>query len=219
MAVVHNTTLVPSKLELLAPWLPTQPWYRSAGPAELSRAGGFRLDDPAGEVGIELMVVNDASGVNPMSYFTPLTYRGAPLSGADSHLIGTTEHGVLGRRWVYDGVHDVVCVDQVLALLSGNVVAQDQNDSNTVDPTVTRELSVAGGFSRSDATAIESSATATVARGLTLSNGPVALHVVRALDSAANESPQAGSIGEIVAGWTTIGGEARRGIFAFVTQD
>ena len=69
MAVVHNTTLVPSKLELLAPWLLTQPWYRSAGPAELSRAGGFRLDDPAGEVGIELMVVNDASGVNPMSYF------------------------------------------------------------------------------------------------------------------------------------------------------
>jgi hypothetical protein len=26
--------------------------------------------------------------------------RGAPLDGADQALIGTSEHGVLGRRWV-----------------------------------------------------------------------------------------------------------------------
>ena len=50
-------------------------------PETLSRAGGFRLDDPADEVGLELVVVNDASGSVPMSYLTPLTYRGAPLLG------------------------------------------------------------------------------------------------------------------------------------------
>ena len=32
----------------------------------------------------------------------PLTYRGAPLDGGDGWLVGTAEHSVLGRRWVYD---------------------------------------------------------------------------------------------------------------------
>jgi hypothetical protein len=52
VAIIHNTTMVPTKLELLTAWLPRQPWYLGAGRPELARAGGFRLDDPAGEVGI-----------------------------------------------------------------------------------------------------------------------------------------------------------------------
>ena len=59
--IYTGTTMAPTKLELLADWLPRQPWYRrhrAAAPA-LSRAGGFRLDDPAGEVGIEFMLVAD----------------------------------------------------------------------------------------------------------------------------------------------------------------
>jgi hypothetical protein len=35
---------------------------RTAREPELARAGGFRLDDPQGEVGIEFMVVTDGSG-------------------------------------------------------------------------------------------------------------------------------------------------------------
>ena len=56
MAVIHShAALAPTKLELLAAWLPTQPWYRAGGPApDLAKAGGFRLDDPAGRVGLEL---------------------------------------------------------------------------------------------------------------------------------------------------------------------
>jgi Maltokinase N-terminal cap domain len=52
MAVIHKTSLLPGKLELLAGWMPAQPWYAGTGrePA-LAKAGGFRLDDPAGEVG------------------------------------------------------------------------------------------------------------------------------------------------------------------------
>ena len=63
MAIVHNTTMNPGKLELLAAWLPAQPWFPGSGrEPELTKAGGFRLDDPRGEVGIEFMLVTDASG-------------------------------------------------------------------------------------------------------------------------------------------------------------
>lgn len=60
MAIIHHTTLVPSKIELLAAWLPAQPWYLHRGrEPELTKIGGFRLDDPQGEVGIEFMVAAD----------------------------------------------------------------------------------------------------------------------------------------------------------------
>ncbi|MEV4114634.1 hypothetical protein [Nonomuraea sp. NPDC049695] len=114
MAVIHHTALKPTKLELLTSWLPSRPWYvGGAGGPELAKAGGFRLDDPEGEVGIEFMVVTDTSGTHPTSYLVPLTYRGAPLDGAEHALVGTMEHGVLGRRWAYDGCHDPVLVAQL----------------------------------------------------------------------------------------------------------
>ncbi|MFI9844645.1 1,4-alpha-glucan branching protein [Nonomuraea sp. NPDC051941] len=139
MAVIHRTDLKPTKLELLTSWLPTRPWYLGgAGEPELAKAGGFRLDDPQGEVGIEFMVVTDTSGTQPISYLVPLTYRGAPLDGAEHALVGTMEHGVLGRRWAYDGCHDPVLVAQLQALIEGRVQAQDQNTSDTPDREVTR---------------------------------------------------------------------------------
>lgn len=132
MAIIHNTTLTPGKLELLARWLPDQPWFTAAGDG-LARAGGFRLDDPDGKVGIEFMIV--AAGENA-AYLVPMTYRGTPLAGADESLIGTAEHGVLGTRWIYDGEHDPVLQTQLSALLRGEVAAQAQSESNTLDPTV-----------------------------------------------------------------------------------
>jgi hypothetical protein len=137
VAVVHQTTLTPTKLELLSAWLPAQPWYPGDSGAELARAGGFRLDDPAGQVGIEFLVVRAGSGDQLRWYQVPLTYRGAPLTGAaDAALIGTPEHGVLGKRWVYDGLHDPVLAAQLLALIQGRAQAQAQSQSNTPDPTV-----------------------------------------------------------------------------------
>jgi Maltokinase N-terminal cap domain len=138
MAVIHHTTLTPTKLELLTAWLPGQDWYTDLGRApELAKAGGFRLDDPQGEVGIEFMVVTDGSDDQSVSYLAPMTYRASPLAGADGALIGTTEHGVLGRRWIYDGIGDPVLVGQLAALIQGQAQPQMQSVSDTPDPTVT----------------------------------------------------------------------------------
>jgi hypothetical protein len=104
MALLHDATLTPSKRELIAAWLPGQPW--AAGLPELTPLGGFRLDDPAGEVGIEGILLRSDDGATVVH--VPLTYRGAPLEGAEAHLLGTTEHSVLGTRWVYDAAGDPV---------------------------------------------------------------------------------------------------------------
>ena len=78
----------------------------------------------------------DESGPSPVVYQVPMTYRAAPLLGAEGALIGTTEHGVLGTRWVYDAPHDDVFVDRLLALIQGQAEPQAQSESNTPDPTV-----------------------------------------------------------------------------------
>lgn len=137
MAVIHQTTMVPSKRELLTAWLPTQDWYagKPEGPS-LARVGGFRLDDPAGEVGIEFDVARDDAGAPVTAYLVPMTYRGNQLADADAYLIGTAEHGVLGKRWIYDGTHDPVLLAQLAELIQGRAQAQAQNQSNTPDATV-----------------------------------------------------------------------------------
>ncbi|MFJ1756629.1 1,4-alpha-glucan branching protein [Kitasatospora sp. NPDC088134] len=132
MATIHRTTMEPGKLELLGGWLPRQEWFLGRG-GELVRAGGFRLDDPAGEVGIELMVVTDGQD----AYLVPMAYRGEPLAGApEGALIGVTEHGVLGTRWFYDGDRDPVVREQLVRLLRGEAVPQMQSESDTVDGSV-----------------------------------------------------------------------------------
>ncbi|GHJ08983.1 hypothetical protein TPA0907_33500 [Micromonospora humidisoli] len=105
MALLHRAEISPSKLELLAGWLPGRPWYAGPAAGEPVRVAAYRFDDPAGEVGIETMLVR--IGDSPV-YQVPLTYRGAPLADAERWLVGTTRHSVLGPRWVYDACGDPV---------------------------------------------------------------------------------------------------------------
>ncbi|MGY0018781.1 maltokinase N-terminal cap-like domain-containing protein [Streptomyces sp. cg35] len=137
MSIIHRTTLRPTKLELLTDWLPKQSWFEGSGSPELTKAGGFRLDDPDGEVGMEFMAVTDESGARPVTYHVPMTYRGAPLpDAAEDALIGTLVHGVLGERWVYDGARDPLLVGQLAALLRGEVPAHAQSVDGALDPAV-----------------------------------------------------------------------------------
>ena len=103
MGEVHKATLSPSKQELVESWLPSRAWARGRAIAE--KVAEYRLDDPDGEVGVETILwrLDDGAVVQ-----TPLTYRAEPLAGAEAHLIGTTQHSVLGERWVYDGCGDPV---------------------------------------------------------------------------------------------------------------
>ena len=103
MAVIHRPRS-PGKLELLAGWLPSRPGAPDV--VGLRQLGAYRFDDPAGEVG--LRVVPAAGRRRGPVLHVPLTYRAAPLEGAEDHLIGTTEHSVLGTRWVYDACGDPV---------------------------------------------------------------------------------------------------------------
>ncbi|WP_432872231.1 maltokinase N-terminal cap-like domain-containing protein [Microbispora rosea] len=223
MAVIHRTTLTPSKLELLTAWLPTQPWYEGEGRPELTRAGGFRLDDPRGEVGMEFMVVTDVSGDRPVSYHVPLTYRGAPLEGADRALIGTTEHGVLGRRWIYDGTHDPVLVAQLHALIQGDAEPQAQSVSDTPDPTVVASFTgtAVPGPIRLTAVAEAPHATDIVVDALDGSadgagSGRLTMRVTRVLRPG--ETDVAGTRGHVTAGWRLPDETEVRGVYVVVTD-
>ncbi|MFH8927578.1 1,4-alpha-glucan branching protein [Streptomyces pristinaespiralis] len=214
MAVIHRTTMTPGKLELLAAWLPSRPWYEgTARRPELAKAGGFRLDDPKGEVGIEFMVVTDTSGDRPFSYHLPLSYRGAPLDGADeAALIGTSEHGVLGRRWVYDGTHDPALVEQLLALFAGNAEPQAQSVSDTPDPSVTAHLT---GTPLPPAAAMPAPITDD-AHGTHLAVAPgLTLHVTRRLDATA---PTPEARGRVTAVWHAPDGTENRAPFAVLSD-
>ncbi|MFE6917681.1 maltokinase N-terminal cap-like domain-containing protein [Streptomyces rubiginosohelvolus] len=191
MASIHRTTMTPGKLELITGWLPKQSWYvGTAGTPDLVKAGGFRLDDPEGAVGIEFMVVVDSAGPEPVAYLVPLGYRGAALEGVpDAALIGTSEHGVLGTRWVYDGAHDPVVLARLSALLRGEADPQHQSLSDTPDPTVI--VHGAGADQRAD------------------------VRINRVLRPGEDEqAPSA----HLVAGWTWPDGTAARGVFAVVAQ-
>ncbi len=120
MALLHKATLTPSKAELMNAWLAGRPWLPATGDARPVAA--YRFDDPEGEVGIETALLQTADGSVVQ---VPLTYRGAPLDGADAALIGTTEHSVLGTRWVYDGCGDPVWATAfATAVLTGGTQAE-----------------------------------------------------------------------------------------------
>lgn len=119
MAILYNVELSPGKLELIEEWLPKQPWAKVEPGTKLNRVSSFRFDDPAGEVGVEFHLVKAADGDDTV-YQVPLTYRGAPLAGAEEHLITEMDHPKLGHRWVYDGAADPVCALETLrAIVTG----------------------------------------------------------------------------------------------------
>jgi len=129
--------LPPSFLELLPRWVAQQRWYAGKGrvPA-LTRIGGLSLDEPAGEVGIEIHLVLDESGPARTVYQIPLTCRRARLAGADHALVATVReesvdghvdgHGHQDARYIYDAPHDPVFAAALLRLIQDEGTASSQ---------------------------------------------------------------------------------------------
>jgi hypothetical protein len=137
MALLHAAEIRPTKIELVREWAPTQPWFEGDD-LGLEIIGAYRFDDPDGEVGIETLLVR--SGDGPILQ-VPVTYRGAPLAGADEWLITTMEHSVLGDRWVYDACGDPVYAAVIAtAILTGGTEAplerEADGERSPVEPTV-----------------------------------------------------------------------------------
>ena len=122
MAVLHQAGLTPSKVELLQSWVPHQPWIGDTDVTTLEAVGAYRFDDPDGEVGLETHLLRAADG---RTLQVPLTYRGSPLDGAESSLLATMHHSVLGQRWVYDACCDPAYVTALATtMLAGGMQAE-----------------------------------------------------------------------------------------------
>lgn len=103
ISTVHQATINPTKIEMARTWLPKQVWF--TGDAEQAELlDRFRFEDPEHEVGVETLLIKVGEDI----YQLPVTYRAAPLEGAEDGFIGTMEHSALGTRYVYDAMFDPV---------------------------------------------------------------------------------------------------------------
>ncbi|MET4096491.1 1,4-alpha-glucan branching enzyme [Arthrobacter sp. UYCu712] len=119
-------TLPPALSGLLGSWLPGQRWFPVKS-AEFSfePVGGLRLDagraDAELEVWLLAVTYPTADGNRTDVVQVPLSFRHAPLAGAESALVGETDGDSAGpgsgQRWIYDGVHDPAFVAAWLELM------------------------------------------------------------------------------------------------------
>ena len=108
----------PSITAFLPQWVAQQRWYAGKGrvPA-MRRVGGLQLQDPAGQVDIDVYLLLDEFAQTPAIYQVPVTARKVPLPGAEHALIAKLEHDAGGARYVYDAPHDPVYAAALLQLM------------------------------------------------------------------------------------------------------
>src|SRR5699024_12797280 len=70
-----------------------------------------------GEVGFEGFILKREDSILHL----PVTYRAAPLEGAEDYLITKMEHSVLSDRWVYDAMADPVAIHMLNQALAGEI--------------------------------------------------------------------------------------------------
>jgi hypothetical protein len=134
-------TLTPSFRDFLPAWMARQPWYSGVGMPATRPVGFYRLEDPAGAVGLETHLLTDGTAV----YQIPMSFRGAPLrdlaggSQADpaTALIAEAEHSELGTRWIYDAVCDPVWVAAITDLVEAEGSAATRSN-DAVGPATVR---------------------------------------------------------------------------------
>jgi hypothetical protein len=192
--VYHTATLDPTKQELAEAWLPSRSWA-SSGPLE--KVAEYRFDDPEGEVGVETILWRASDG---SLLQVPFSYRAGPLAGADPHLVGTSDHSVLGKRWVYDACADPVWAATITAaILTGGTQAQMviEKDGETID--VPPRMQVRGSGSAAATLPAVSSVDSVVDDGsvTTVKAGPVTISLARVIGTPlAGRATLTGSAGD-----------------------
>ena len=195
MGIVHHTaTLSPTKQDLVEAWLPSRSW--AEGRHVAAKVAEYRFDDPDGEVGVETILWRTDDGTVLQ---TPLTYRAAPLDGAEAHLVGTTDHSVLGRRWVYDGCGDAVWASTLADVIStGGRQAQMfiEQDGRRVD--VPPRMQVRGSGSDDSAPRVGSIDRVSDEGAVTVvAAGDVVIAVARVVGAPLGDGPHlSGSVGD-----------------------
>ncbi|GAA4257554.1 CG0192-related protein [Dactylosporangium darangshiense] len=189
MALLYRADLTPGKLDLIAGWLPGRPWYRGPAAPQPERVSAFRFDDPAGEVGVETILVR-AEPDGPV-YQIPLTYRDTPLPGAEAWLLGTSEHSVLGTRWIYDAAGDpVYAAVLAAAILAGGTEAAEEISTDEGLVSRTPAMSVRGtGTPGADVPAVTAVAAVKDADPTVITTDSLTLALARVLDGALPAGP------------------------------
>lgn len=179
MSIIYDATIEPSKLDILAAWLPSQEWFIPVPDAELERVASFRFDDPAGQVGMETLLIRHGAWM----YQVPLVYRNAPVPELAAFLLTSTEHSVLGTRWVYDATGDPLYV----AAIAGAVLAAEPQ-ANQVEhrgeeriPLPATITLTSTGTPGTPVPAVESVTAHTVGGVTTVRSGGLSIAVVRSL--------------------------------------
>ena len=200
MALLHQSEIRPSKIELVSAWAPGKPWF--AGHSEpFSPLAAYRFDDPEGEVGIETLLLQTGDGAVVQ---VPLTYRGEPLPGGDRWLITTMQHSTLGDRWVYDGTGDPAYVAALAtAIATGGTHAELHIEIDGVMTTREPTALVSGGGSHTgaivppavDAIAVRDEGTVTVVEA-----GDIRIRLPRVPSDSPDSADDASRI--LVGTWT-----------------
>lgn len=194
MAIIHRATISPSKLEMIAEYLPSVPSLAPFADASLTQVGAYRFDDPAGDVGIETLVLANAGGALLQ---VPLTYRSAPIDGGEAALLGPMEHSVLGPRWIYNACHEAVYVTALATtIVTGGVGARevfDDPDRTEREPSVVVQGTGAAGAA---VPSVETVQTEMVGTDSHLTAGDLTLVLPQVLDLS---TAQAGS--QLVGTW------------------
>lgn len=209
MALIYRATLTPSKPGMLEAWVPTQPW--AAGVVVTEIVGAYRFDDPDGQVGVETHLVRTDDGLLRQ---VPLTYRPAPLEGAEAFHVTTAEHSVLGRRWVYDGCADpVYAAALATAIRTGATQAETwvHHDEGPERRSDTMQV-LGSGAAGAEALAVATVAVATDTRISTITASGVELVVLRVLDGSVPDQPSAGTL---TGTWT---GHTEPAVLAYVAR-
>ncbi|MCC3276498.1 MULTISPECIES: 1,4-alpha-glucan branching protein GlgB [unclassified Arthrobacter] len=120
------TQLNPSLPEILTSWLPGQRWFPAKGrDVLLERVGGIRLEDPDGEVGMEVHLIAVVSGDRRDVISVPVSYRSNAAPELEASLLGRAHHEELGERWLYDATADPVFVTAWLELMRAQASSLD----------------------------------------------------------------------------------------------